>query len=174
MEEQSKFSCLKLQTIPHRSRITSYINNLHPGKNKELYGIIEEVITKAIPQWGASLGPLRDHDYQARIEMTEVKFDPDPDMMGEDERPKQEEDEPEDAFWERCRTWDYNTRRVVQPEPGEFEPWPEFRIDLQKEYAHRGLQVIVKLANIELTPEKPEYSGKSQTLEVIFPYSCRP
>jgi hypothetical protein len=155
----------ELHTFSNKPRITSYINNLHPDKNKELYGIIEEVITKAIPQWGMTLGPLRDHDYRGRIEMTELKFDPDPDLMGEDEKPKQEEDESEDAYWDRYWTWEHNTRRAVQPEPGDFEPQPEFRIDLQKEYAHRGLQVIVKLANIELTPEKPEYSGGTWHVE---------
>lgn len=41
----------------------------------------------------------------------------------------------------------------------------EWRVDLKSENAHRGLQVIVKLANIELTPEKPEYEGGSWHVE---------
>jgi hypothetical protein len=32
-------------------------------------------------------------------------------------------------------------------------------IDLKRDFAHRGLQIVVKLANIELTPEKPTYEG---------------
>jgi hypothetical protein len=48
--------------------------------------------------------------------------------------------------------------RADQPEPETPEPWPEQRI-LLKKYAHRGLQVILKLANIEVTPKKPEHSG---------------
>lgn len=33
----------------------------------------------------------------------------------------------------------------------------EKTVDLHRDYANRGFQVIVKLANIGLTPEKPEY-----------------
>lgn len=32
-------------------------------------------------------------------------------------------------------------------------------VNLKADYGHRGLQVIVKLASIHLTPEKPEYGG---------------
>jgi hypothetical protein len=39
------------------------------------------------------------------------------------------------------------------------------RVDLMKDYAKRGLQVIVKLANIHLTPEKPEYGGGTWHVE---------
>jgi len=39
------------------------------------------------------------------------------------------------------------------------------KFDLQGHYARRGLQVIVKLANIQLTPEKPEYEGGSWHVE---------
>lgn len=114
--------------------------------------------------------------------MTELKFDPDPDLMGEDERPPREEDEDEEVYNERVQEWERETRRAVQPEPGVFEPWPETRIDLRKEYAHPGLQVIVKLANIELTPDKPKYEGGSWHVEgqlnehicatAIYYYDC--
>jgi hypothetical protein len=54
-----------------------------------------------------------------------------------------------------------DTRRVVKPEPREFEAPQEDtkNVDLKTEFARRGIQVIVKLANIHLTPEKPEYGG---------------
>ncbi|KAH1647329.1 hypothetical protein KXX16_009435 [Aspergillus fumigatus] len=55
---------------------------------------------------------------------------------------------------------------INRPEPGEFDPHPFYnQINLCKEYGERGLQVIVKLANIELTPEKPEYAGGSWHIE---------
>lgn len=38
-------------------------------------------------------------------------------------------------------------------------------VDLKRDYASRGLQVIVKLANIELTPEKPTYEGGTWHVE---------
>lgn len=74
--------------------------------------------------------------------------------------------------------------RVVQPDPGEFhlrtvpehmegeyfEPGTkelkaEKTVDLKKDYRHRGLQVIIKLANIKLTPTKPDYEGGTWHVE---------
>lgn len=37
------------------AKITSYINNLHPCGNEDLYSAITEVITQAMPLWTASL-----------------------------------------------------------------------------------------------------------------------
>ena len=56
---------------------------------------------------------------------------------------------------------------VKQPEPEKFEPpiEPDPTIDLKEEYAKSGLQVIVKLANIHLTPENPSYDGGSWHVE---------
>lgn len=38
-------------------------------------------------------------------------------------------------------------------------------VDLRKDFRESGLQVIFKLANIHLTPEKPEYEGGSWHIE---------
>jgi hypothetical protein len=67
---------------------------------------------------------------------------------------------------------------VLQPDAGKFHPptvpdnlrdqffqpgtdilRPEKMVDLRRDYGNRGLQVIVKLANIELTPDETEYEG---------------
>jgi hypothetical protein len=83
------------------------------------------------------------------------------------------------------------TRGVVHPEPGEdysYDEWKAgrslkqrrngygyqkevlrheyYQVNLEKEFRDQGLQVIVKLASVELTPEKPEYSGGNWHLEV--------
>lgn len=60
----------------------------------------------------------------------------------------------------RC---DYDSHeQVVQPDPRTFRPpiddGPD-AVDIREEYGHRGIRVIVKLANIYLTPENPEYEG---------------
>ncbi|KAJ3513542.1 hypothetical protein NMY22_g15007 [Coprinellus aureogranulatus] len=65
---------------------------------------------------------------------------------------------------------DVEEKAVVQPDPEAFDP--------QKFYVHkplnsreffgkrgRPLQIIVKLANIELTPEKPKYNGGTWHVE---------
>ena len=57
---------------------------------------------------------------------------------------------------------------LVMPEPGESLSleWPESeKVDLRSQFAEQGLQVIVKLANIHLTPNKPEYEGGSWHVE---------
>ncbi|KAF7622463.1 hypothetical protein AFLA_009000 [Aspergillus flavus NRRL3357] len=52
-------------------------------------------------------------------------------------------------------------KTIKVPEPGKFSPprWNSSKFDLHDEFRDTGLQIIVKLANIELTPEKPEYYG---------------
>jgi hypothetical protein len=37
-------------------RFTSYINNLHPKKHPEIYGLVEKLIDTAIPAWDRVLG----------------------------------------------------------------------------------------------------------------------
>ena len=92
--------------------------------------------------------------------------------------PDREEGEDSGAYWDRYSEW-LDTAVPVQPNVGSFMPIeypsdmldedgqlnPEHLVDLKKEYAYTGLQVIVKLANIHLTPEKPEYGGGTWHIE---------
>jgi hypothetical protein len=118
---------------------------------------------------------LKDSQFRwKRIEFPGPLYDPDPDSLPDDEKPQQEADELEDDFWERNYEWETAFRRahVVQPEPEIFR-LPEKTIathtadavDLRRDYGHRGLQVIVKLATIYLTPDKPSYEGGSWHVE---------
>ena len=56
---------------------------------------------------------------------------------------------------------------LIQPEPtpenvrGSIRPTE----NLRKQFGGTGLQVIVKLANIHLTPEKPTYEGGTWHVE---------
>ena len=64
-------------------------------------------------------------------------------------------------------------RKILHPEPGfsiKYKDWKAGNDDhhslhLERDFRDRGLQVIVKLASIELTPEKPHYAGGSWHLE---------
>ncbi|KAF8065186.1 hypothetical protein FPV67DRAFT_1696141 [Lyophyllum atratum] len=167
------------------AKITSYINNLHPELHSGLYSVIEQIIFKTIPLWNLTLSPLKSRFLtRTRIAYTECVYDPDPENGPATDGPQQEDGEDEDAYDERRQEWYEATRRVVQPEPGTFAPHilhphvhpefyvkgthkfkPEFFVDLQRDYGHRGLQVIVKLANIHLTPENPEYEGGTWHVE---------
>ena len=147
----------------------SYINNLHPQKYKDLYSIIEEVINSAIPLWNMTLTPQKDPDRVIeRIKLDSLTFDPDPDNIPRSEWPQKEEGETQSDFFERQWQWEKDTRKVVRPEPENFHPPPTTDhpgVDLARDYHDRGLQVIVKLANIELTPEKPSYEGGTWHVE---------
>lgn len=122
-----------------------------------------------------TLTPLNDADARIRrIDYPYPKYDPDPDTMPDDQKPQRGPDEDEDDYEERIWEWaeDFRREHVVQPEPGIFK-FPEKvaneakaeDIDLERDYGHRGLQVIVKLATIYLTPEKPSYDGGSWHVE---------
>ncbi len=155
-------------------RITSYINNLHPQKHKELYNVVEDVITRTIPLWNTTLTPLRaDRWGSTRIPFDGPSFYPIPSQK----LPRQKNDEDALDFEFRKEDWIRANRKVIQPEPGTFTPpivpaeqpseefQPDKTVDLKRDYGHRGLQVIVKLANIHLTPEKSSYPGGSWHVE---------
>jgi hypothetical protein len=92
----------------------------------------------------------------------------------------------------RAVEWKFHRMRsTIHPEPGDAYSYDEWKagkstkkhsgnwghaesnlrhtyhqINLEKEFRDQGLQVIVKLASVELTPEKPEYGGGNWHLEV--------
>ncbi len=150
LARQSSYIChFFREHLTDRTRITSYINNLHPQKHKDLYGIIESVITKSIPLWNKTLTPLKEGCGESWRIKYELAFDPDPENMADEDKPQQEENETEDDYWERIWQWEADTRKAVLPEPEEFQPpdAPKHSVDLIKDYAHRGLQIIVKYGN---------------------------
>lgn len=94
-------------------------------------------------------------------------------------KPERESGESFADYWDRVNQLK-DARNVIQPEPGDFKPpderfrdihgngWPKNRrnnspVDLRKEFGK--LQIIVKFANICLTPEKPKYGGGSWHVE---------
>lgn len=152
------------------TRITTYINNLHPREEKPLYDLIAKLITVSIPLWDLTLAPIRNGSFfkhKQRIEFTGVQYDPDPIKGPREEWPQQGPSEDYDDFWQRRKEWFRATRKLVLPEPKDiFEPLqPPPSFSLKEKFGNRGLQVIVKLANIQLTPEKQEYHGGSWHVE---------
>ncbi len=113
-----------------------------------------------------------------RIRVNTINYDQDQDLDSLPVRPEREDGEIEWRYENRLWQWELATRRVLQPDAGKFHPptvpdnlrdqffqpgtdilRPEKMVDLRRDYGNRGLQVIVKLANIELTPDEPEYEG---------------
>lgn len=86
--------------------------------------------------------------------------------------------------------WKHKRMRVVcHPEPHDYISWKakvdecSKRTKLEQDWRSAGLQVIVKLSSIELTPEKSQYKGGSWHLEgmmnehivatAIYYYDCK-
>lgn len=153
-------------------RIVSYINNLHPVQNRDLYGVIEKILARTIPLWNSTLTAMR------RPEPNRITYK-DVDYMTPEPQPDDNEEWDSPEFEKRYDEW-LESRQLKLPEPGKFEPehmkTEDWKVDLRKEFREKGLQVIVKLANIELTPEKPEYEGGSWHVEgqLASPLSPRP
>ncbi|KAF9641530.1 hypothetical protein BFW01_g1513 [Lasiodiplodia theobromae] len=130
-----------------KTRIASYVNNLHPIRQRALYPLIERVMDAAMPLWEEVLGYTAEH-HEAKTYIRVALDDP-PKPYDED-----------------------NSKHTSR----------EFKVDLRQKFASEGLQVIVKLANIHLTPEKPNYRGGSWHVEgmqnewicatAIYYYDC--
>ncbi|KZT21383.1 hypothetical protein NEOLEDRAFT_1150707 [Neolentinus lepideus HHB14362 ss-1] len=145
----------------------SYINNLHPDDHKSLYQTISAVIERFVPLWERVLGDL--HMRQEPL----IVVDP---YLWYDEGPRRATPEPQEedfvdiypeheytgrrAYWAACSIWEENNEPFV-PEPQAFTP-PERNVYTLRD---RNIQVIVKMANIVLTPENPEYPGGSWHVE---------
>lgn len=167
---QGEFRKADLYTSPDiHCRIVSYINNLHPQDHAGLYRIIEKVIGKVIPLWNATLSPLRSQDWSRRVEYSDVDYG-DLEEYTEREGPKQEEGEDRYAFWDRKEEWQNDKKKdfLVLPNPEPFVQPPSDEkgaVDLKADFGATGLQIIVKLANIHLTPDKPTYEGGTWHVE---------
>ncbi|KAK4151114.1 hypothetical protein C8A00DRAFT_36248 [Chaetomidium leptoderma] len=165
-------------------RFTSYINNLHPTKYRDVYTTIEKLIETALPMWDQCLaqhrrGLVGAGRHKPRI-VPENCDDGNPnnwDIKSEEEMLAMEAAAAEgahkpaivdlesldwderDAIKERWRA----KRQPIQPQPPPF-PTSKVRyaIDpgqtLREQFEESGLQIIVKMASIELTPENPEFA----------------
>ncbi|KAF9530887.1 hypothetical protein CPB83DRAFT_787442 [Crepidotus variabilis] len=68
--------------------------------------------------------------------------------------------------WKARIIYKGHRERIYKPGIGKFTaPRRKPIIDLRKQFSKNGLQVIVKLANIVLTPDKPDYLGGSWHIE---------
>jgi len=160
-----------------RFRITTYVNNLHPVHQKTLYGLLEEIITAAIPLWELSLAPSDDSQtIDTRITCGQLRRIVHSREWPEEAGVRREIGESADDYdYDRRSLWTAEAMlyKIPQP-PMDFEPlYRAEPIDFQESFQERGLQVIVKLANIHLTPNNPTYNGGSWHIEgQLVSFSC--
>ncbi|MYW04941.1 DUF4246 domain-containing protein [Streptomyces sp. SID3343] len=143
----------------------SYVNNLHPETHRELACVLPDVFARLRPLLENVLTDLR-HPRPPRI-----RADPFGWYDSEPEYPNKTSYPDDEVYAEAVRAWEgaqddwWENRRPTVPDAPAFTPpaLPDesARVDLRG----RRLQVIVKLATIRLTPDKPEYPGGSWHVE---------
>ncbi|KAK0704572.1 hypothetical protein B0H67DRAFT_498283 [Lasiosphaeris hirsuta] len=155
-------------------KFTSYINNLHPKKHHEIYDVIEKLINISLPAWNAVLhgrsvadpenhpGDDRELTQENESEIYEL-FNPDL-IAAHEEKNGPIEISERDLEWEqdkdaaRIRHKWHKVREPIYPEPGTYEPIKyACNRSIRRRFNGSGLQVIIKMATIELTPEKPDF-----------------
>ncbi|KAF2106544.1 hypothetical protein BDV96DRAFT_507694 [Lophiotrema nucula] len=156
-------------------KLTSYINNLHPNKYPDVYSTIEKLIQTALPAWDQCLGVASGYHKKDGAGRTTSRF-PYPDNPDDENEENWDPPNAEDVAdvtvnWEEVdsdfnpeyddeteKKWEF-LRKPVNLEASfeeiNYAPAPGTR--LIERFRDTGLQVIVKMASIELTPDRPEF-----------------
>ncbi|RFU79345.1 hypothetical protein TARUN_2881 [Trichoderma arundinaceum] len=147
------------------AKITSYVNNLHPGKYPAIYEAIEHAIDVALPAWEQCLREnTGDEDDTLWTRTMQYKI---PRVAREWRSRYIYGSPPKPSIGENKLPGEWaEGRDAILPEPVEFEDIdysPPER--LREKFKEHGLQVIVKMASIELTPEKPDFHSGSWHVE---------
>jgi len=152
--------------------VSPYINNIHPTRNKELYLVIPEILQHAIPMYERVLSDLLRPILPMRIATSGGRGwagIETADCIWENGMPYPSSGS-ENEYYENEDAW-YEKREFKTPDgrkkyDGDLKVMND-RLSLKG----RTLQVIVKLANIILTPEQPEYPGGKWHVEGLS-WSC--
>ncbi|CAH0028520.1 unnamed protein product, partial [Clonostachys rhizophaga] len=146
-------------------KFTSYINNLHPLKHREIYRTIEKLLEKSIPAWDTCVAARGWRGVSGRS--SRFPFPDDPDDDNEDNWvPKLDEVETprhSRAPSEAEVSGDERDAEEEFDEEDDHEDWDSESGDpycgTRKEIKWQMIRepIIVKMASIELTPEKPEF-----------------
>jgi hypothetical protein len=155
--------------------VSPYINNLHPTKHRPLYPLIESVLSSFVPLFEHVLSQINGQDKDlfrdippgsGRVK-TKLEYGT---WSGFDNRYA---GETVPCIWSEGHVkWrdgmtDAEFVKLQEEAPKVLpEAFDEYTGELEKTitpYSLRGkkIQCIIKLANIHLTPENPEYAGGS-------------
>ncbi|THA46490.1 DUF4246 domain-containing protein [Streptomyces sp. A1136] len=143
----------------------SYVNNVHPETHHALAAVLPDLFARLRPLFENVLTDLR-HPRAPRIEVDPYGW-----YDSEPEYPVQSSYSDKAAYMDARAAWSdayeawFEDRRPIVPDAPDFNPpaLPDTsaRVDLRG----RRLQVIVKLATVHLTPDKPDYAGGSWHVE---------
>ncbi|KAG9016328.1 hypothetical protein FRB90_003259, partial [Tulasnella sp. 427] len=149
----------KLSSDGSSAECLGYINNLHPS-NTELYKVIEELVARFSFLWSRVLTDLLCYSQSSSTRIEDGYT-----WKDELERPDRKEEESDEEYDVRLRA--FAMQRAIELPTVPSEGYTEDISFRPKKYSLQGkeIQVIVKLANIHLTPEKPTYPGGSWHVE---------
>ncbi|KAG9027586.1 hypothetical protein FS837_004221, partial [Tulasnella sp. UAMH 9824] len=151
------------------AKALDYINNIHPDQHKELVSVIESLLGRFSLLWDRVLTDIHpDNDSLLRREKVVGFFSwadnpeyPSPTILDRMRLGNNDFDRLQDA-WQEHRTF---TPPTVSEHGYRGSGQDITRRETTYSIQGRIVQVIVKLANIHLTPEKPEYPGGSWHVE---------
>ena len=116
------------------SKITSYISNIHPSKQRAFYHSLESFIDRIIPVFNRSLMTLKGPSYEKpRLRVADLCRDP---MIKKDV----------DDF----RPLEQRTIRSYVDQHGRYRDW--LFVDLRKEFWNIGLQFVLHIQEITFHP----------------------
>lgn len=127
------------------ANILSYINNLHPVEHEDLYNVLEKIFTSFVPLFNYTLTDAANYD-EKTTRITVGDWYEGKGIYYNDEDGEGDE----------------STNTVIIPDVESYVP-PKAKIPFGLQ--GRKIQVIFKLANIELTPESLDYPGGSWHVE---------
>jgi hypothetical protein len=137
-----------------------YINNIHPQKHAALESVVPKLLERAIPLWERVLSDLRRPLLPLRVRWG--GGDSLPDCVLEN---LEDLDEDDDMYDEDMSIWilkqDLKLPDAREEYTGDLDVMATPTVSLKGS----TIQCIVKLANIVLTPEKPEYAGGKWHIE---------
>lgn len=124
------------------ARISSYINNVHPATHQNFYHVLEKLIDAAIPMFNQTLIHLKAPGHlNQRFHVAVLGRDPMIVKEPGDFRPPQQR----------------ATRHWLDSQ-GRYRDW--IFVNLKKEFWNIGLQMILRVTEIGLNPDKPCYKGE--------------
>ena len=130
--------------------IESYINNLHPQQHQQLYSIIEQIFSCFVPLFNQLLTDL----LSIREKPNRISVDPYNWYDTSNEPQYSSDNEQFDDIYHNY----LEQRPLILPDAPTFQ-MPTIDSTKKVDLKGRQLQVIVKLANIILTPSNPTYAG---------------
>ncbi len=123
--------------------VTSYINNVHPLLNRQLYTTTNELVSCLLPMLNSTLMALKTPKLFSR------RIDPEERMSGRNFPDL--EPGPYRSLEQRARSDYLNADGKLHKSK---------HVDLRKEFWDVGIQAIIQVSSIDLDTERPECSGE--------------